>query len=208
MRMEVTVDTSTLQVIQFFIRVESTSSSLVFGFSGLVQVEVICGSEKVSVTGDSLSIFLLPEIQTDSRDLSTHFTSSSSLCDIIGYQVFSNSEMSSQLVSPSISLDLSTAILSIDQSASQNTDVYIKALTQTTFGSLSVNIVVCGQETIVPTVLSSYYHTLIPEETFTLLSIESFFVAQFSSLDSHQDCVEVTYSISSGPSCSESNSKF
>lgn len=116
--------------------------------------------------------------------------------------------MSSQLVSSSISLDLSTAILSIDQSASQNTDVYIKALTQTAFGSLSVNIVVCGQETIAPTVLSSYYHTLLPEEIFTISSIETLFVTEFSSSDSHQDCLEVTYSISSGSTCAESNSKF
>ena len=58
---------------------------MVYGFSGQLQVEVICGSEEVSVTRDPLTILLTPESLTATTDLSTHFASSTVLCDIISY---------------------------------------------------------------------------------------------------------------------------
>jgi hypothetical protein len=144
--MELGVITTSLTTTSFFIRAELTSTPVIYAFSSQLQVEVVCGSEIVSVSEKSLSIILVADSSTKTQSLVSHFSSSTKLCDILGYQAYSRSDLATVFSNPSINLDVATAKLSINQSVPQKIDLFVRASSLTAQNSLEVNIVVCGNE--------------------------------------------------------------
>jgi hypothetical protein len=102
--MELEVDTSSLSTISFFLRAELTSSPTIYAFSDQLQIQITCGSELVSVTGSPLSIILEADSSIYTQSLISHFSSSTSLCDIVGYQGLTSSSLATIFSNPSISL--------------------------------------------------------------------------------------------------------
>jgi hypothetical protein len=144
--MEIGVDTLSLITLSFFLRAELTNTPSIYTFSNQLQVKIVCGSEVVSVTGSPLSIILGAVSSINTRSLISHFSSSMSLCYIVGYQAFARYNLATVFRNPSISLDTATALLSIDQSTPQKVDLFVQASTLTAQNFLEVKIVVCGNE--------------------------------------------------------------
>jgi hypothetical protein len=183
--MELGVATSSLSTTSFFLRAEVSSTPIIYAFSSQLQVQVVCGSEIVSVTRSLLSIILDADSSIDIRSLASYFSSSTNLCDIMGYQVYTRNNFATVFSNPSINFDTAIAQLSIDQSVPQKIDLFVRAFTFTAQNSLQMNIVVCGNEQISAVITPTSSYVLIIGDSFTLTDYLSYFTTGYSSSDSH-----------------------
>jgi hypothetical protein len=135
------------------------------------------------VTGSPLSIILEADSSIYTESIVSYFSSSTGLCDIVGYQGFTSNSLATIFTNPDIIV--STALLSIDQSVPQKVDLFVQASTLTAKNSLEVNIVVCGNERISANTLTTNSYVLIPGETFSLTDYLNYFTTDYSSSNSH-----------------------
>jgi hypothetical protein len=140
------------------------------------------------VSGSPHSIIMPSDNSNDIQSLASHFSSSTNLCDILGYQAYTRSNLATVFSNPSINFDTATAKLSIDKSVPQKIDLFVSASTLTAQNSLELNIVVCGNEQISAVNTPTSSIVLIPGESFTLTDYLSYFTTDYSSSDCHQDC--------------------
>ena len=150
-----------------------------------------------------LSIILAADSSIDTWFLASHFSSSSSLCDIVGYQGFTSSGSVTIFSNPSISINTATALLSIDQSSPQKVELFVQASTLTAHNSLEVNIVVCGNEQISEVILPTSSYVLIPGDSFSLTDYLKYFATDYSSSNSHANCKDLIqpFSLKMGANC-------
>jgi hypothetical protein len=88
------------------------------------------------VTGSPLSIILDSDTSIEIQKLVSYFSSSTNLCDILGYQAYAKSNLITVFSNPYINFDSLTALLSIDQSVPQKIDFFVTASTLTAHDSL------------------------------------------------------------------------
>jgi len=213
---EISIDSSTLANFTFVIHATALGGAV--NNSPELTVRVICGSETVTMTSDNdLLVYSKNSVNYETIFTKWYslFQSDKSRCPISHYELYSDSALTTLVSSTQIylinNLDTEGSKLATNYLPASRGFYYLKGKTNgNIFGTLKLDIVVCGLETLNLVSTERYDTTLLNNATTTTTApkfgLEHSFMMNFFAFDagtqSHPKCAESVFKLCQNADCS------